>query len=70
MNPADQLLLCVLEDMRPDQLDAMLAISASSGQPLANLILDAIRSHLERMDAEERAEAIRILGIRFRGLFR
>jgi hypothetical protein len=62
MSPSDQLLLSVLEDMRPDQLDAMLAISARKGQPLASLIVEAIRAYLDQLSAAERAEAIRLLG--------
>jgi hypothetical protein len=70
MNLSDEFLLSVLEDMRADQLEDVLRISARRGQPLADLILEAIRSYLDQMPAQERAEAIRLLGTRFGGLFR
>jgi hypothetical protein len=68
MSPSDQLLVAALEAMRADQLDEMLAIGARSGQPLAALTLEALRSYLEQLSPVERAAAIGLLGIP--GLFR
>jgi len=60
MNPADQLYLAALEDMRPDQLDALLSIAQKKDTPLAKLIVTTMREGLARMNWCEREEAIQI----------
>jgi hypothetical protein len=37
MSPVDQLYLAALEDLRPDQVDALLRIAEKKGQPLARV---------------------------------
>jgi hypothetical protein len=58
MTNTDKLFLFAMEACRPDQVEALLAISQKKGRPLAELIAGIIRTSLDDLPWEERQEVV------------
>jgi hypothetical protein len=58
MTDVDKLLLYVIENCRPDQVDSMLEISQTKGRPISVLIVEAVRIMVNRLAWEERQEVV------------
>jgi hypothetical protein len=54
-------LLGMLEDMRSDQLSALLDIAQNKGRPIGELVVEAMAVYLACMLEEERSQALEIL---------
>jgi hypothetical protein len=55
---ADKLFLFAMEACRPDQIEALLAISRRKGRPLAEIVGGIMRDMLDDLPWEERQEVI------------
>ena len=60
MTDRDKLFLAALEDLRPDQVSLLLHLSKTQDRKIGQLIVDALRLHLERMNWHEREQTIQI----------
>jgi hypothetical protein len=61
MSENDKLFLLIMEDCRPDQVEARMSIAETKRQPIGELGVETVRSYLARLSREECEEAIEIL---------
>jgi hypothetical protein len=58
MSETDKLLMYMMENCRPDQVQSMLEISQTKGRPLAVMVVETVRIMLDSLPWEERREVI------------
>ena len=58
MTNADKVFLFVMESCRPDQIEALLAISRAKGRPLTEIAVQVVRDMLDDLPWAMRQEVI------------